>query len=815
MPLPVYRLRRLLAATAIVLTLAVAGMYFYARSRATDVLKSIPGKIAYDIKQTASGFQFSKSEGGRTQFIIRARDVKEFKLNGNAELHGVSIVLYGRDSTRFDQISGDDFSYNQKTGDVTAQGEVQIDLVANPAGLAGADQSAPKELKNPIHLKTRDLVFNKESGDASTEARVDFRTPQAAGWAVGVTYDGKTKLMTLMSQVHVTFDGPEPSTIEGDHGVITNDPHQILLEHPRLTRKDGVMDADLATFYLTADNHVQRIVATGNVTTESHASAAPAKDSRSSSEAAELHGRADQAEFVWAEGQDEDRQVLRTATFTGNVHFEQTGAQPMQGDAGRAIVDFAGKNEVQKVHAVDGARLYQKAESAERTSTGKSVTGGKAAGPQDFELTAPVIDFDVAGGRYLRRAQTSGAAQITISDAQPVPNPRTSQSAGQRTVVTAGKFTAEFTTSEGRTRMATMHGAPDARIVNSNLGMPDRVSTSESVDAAFLPQGGIESVTQTGHVVYTDNQPPEKRVQAWANAAHYTPGDQMLTMTGSPRITNGAMVTTANTVRINRATDDAFAEGDVKSTYSELKEQPDGALLASSSPIHVTARTMTAHNTPSLALYAGNARLWQDANVITAPSIEFDRDRRFVTAQGTLAQPVRTVLVRAEKPDAEERSAGKNRNQSTTKSLTPGDGPIAITAMKLTYADAQRKAHYDGGVVAQGTGFSATSNSADAYLLPHSQTAKDSGQDGLGQLDHIVATGNVVVQQPNRRGAGDNLVYTAADDKFVLTGGPPSIFDAEQGKITGVSLTFFRRDDRVLVEGEASTSVVTTTRMAR
>jgi lipopolysaccharide export system protein LptA len=345
--------------------------------------------------------------------------------------------------------------------------------------------------------------------------------------------------------------------------------------------------------------------------------------------------------------------------------------------------------------------------------------------------------------------------------------------------------------------------------------MPDRVSTSESVDAAFLSQGGIESVTQTGHVAYTDNQPPEKRVQAWANAAHYTPTDQVLIMTGSPRVTNGAMVTTANTIRINRVTDDAFAEGDVKSTYSELKELPDGALLASSSPIHVTARTMTAHNTPSLALYSGNARLWQDANVITAPSIEFDRDRRFVTAQGTQAQPVRTILVRAEKPAADEQSAGKNRDQSTKKSQTPGDGPIAITAMKLTYADAERKAHYDGGVVAQGTGFTATSNSADAYLVPHSQTAKDSGQEGVGQLDHIVAAGNVVVQQPKRRGIGDDLVYTAVDDKFVLTGGPPSIFDAEQGKITGVSLTFFRRDDRVLVEGEASTPVVTTTRVAQ
>jgi lipopolysaccharide export system protein LptA len=79
----------------------------------------------------------------------------------------------------------------------------------------------------------------------------------------------------------------------------------------------------------------------------------------------------------------------------------------------------------------------------------------------------------------------------------------------------------------------------------------------------------------------------------------------------------------------------------------------------------------------------------------------------------------------------------------------------------------------------------------------------------------MVAQGNVVVTQPNRHADGQTLVYTAADDKFVLTGGPPSIFDAEQGKITGVSLTFFRGDDRVLVDGEASTPVVTQTRVAR
>src|SRR5208282_5588732 len=103
MPLQIYRLRRLLAATAVVLTLVVAAMYFYARSRAIDVLKQLPGKIGIDIKQTASGYQFSKSDGKRTMFTIQAGSVKKFTLNGNTELHNVSIVLYGRDSSRFDQ----------------------------------------------------------------------------------------------------------------------------------------------------------------------------------------------------------------------------------------------------------------------------------------------------------------------------------------------------------------------------------------------------------------------------------------------------------------------------------------------------------------------------------------------------------------------------------------------------------------------------------------------------------------------------------------------------------------------------------------
>jgi lipopolysaccharide export system protein LptA len=520
-----------------------------------------------------------------------------------------------------------------------------------------------------------------------------------------------------------------------------------------------------------------------------------------------MRSRADQAEFLLTGKED----LLRTATLAGNVHIEQTGPQPMQGQAGRVVMDFAGQNQLQRVHALDGVRLTQNA-AAGNQPTPK----GTANGPQDFELTAPAMDFSVAQGHVLQQAETSGAAQITI--AQPQEATSTSiQSPAQRTVVTAGKFLAQFASVEGRNHLTSVHGAPNARIVNSAPGEPDRVSTSDSVDAAFLPQGGIDAVTQQGNVVYTDGQQPDKRMQAWANSARYTPGDQMLVLTGSPRVTNGGMATTAKTIRMNRGTGDALAEGNVKSTYSELKEQPDGALLASSSPIHVTAHSMTAHNSPGLALYSGNARLWQDANIIEAPTIQFDRDRRFVTAQGTPAQPVQTIFVQTDKAKAESAlPSGKTAGKKPGKAVPlTGSSPISITAAKLTYADSERRVHYEGGVLAKGADFTTSAKTADAYLLARSQTSSSQSFAGPGQLDRMVAEGDVEIQQPTRRADGQKLVYTAADDKFVLTGGPPSIFDAEQGKITGVSLTFFRRDDRVLVEGEASTPVVTQTRVAR
>jgi lipopolysaccharide export system protein LptA len=184
---------------------------------------------------------------------------------------------------------------------------------------------------------------------------------------------------------------------------------------------------------------------------------------------------------------------------------------------------------------------------------------------------------------------------------------------------------------------------------------------------------------------------------------------------------------------------------------------------------------------------------------------------------------VQSENAQSEKVESERAQSGASPLASGVASGMKSDGkisrssPIFLTGARLSYADAERKVHYDGGVSAKGPDFTASANTMDLYLKPRSDGAKTAPltAQAPAQLDRIVARGEVIIQQPGRRALGQNLLYEAAPDQFTLTGGPPSIFDAERGKITGDSLTFFRRDDRVLVEGEASAPVVTQTRVAR
>ena len=830
---PFSRLRRWFALGAILMIATVAGMYFYARWRVHNIVHDIPAKIGLDIQQTAEGFSISKSVEGRTLFTVSASKAVQFQGGGRAELHNVKIVIYGKDAGRFDRIAGDDFEYDPASGNVSAKGTVLIDLEANPEGMRHSDQTAPAQTKDPIHLETNGLVFNRNTGNATATGKVVFRTPQASGSAVGIDYVAKTGTMALLSSVTLEVSKPQALRLNADHGLISKQPRQVVLTAVRLTRERQQLYSDQATFFLREDNTVDRILAEGNVRSEFHGRAlSNSKTSNSETSNSGAHARSDRAELFLTG----TRNQLTMATLSGNVqvtsgdpasrvstgeqnHGSQNqgsqnqgsqnqglldrGAQVAEASAGRVTLHFAGQQILQTVHAEDGVRLVQKRSQSgavEMSSANSSATASSPAkgDPQDVEMTAPVMDFIVKGGRRLERAETSGPPQIVIT--QPGSN--------QKTVVTATKFTAKFTE---KNRLATLHGEPDAMIVSgksvetkigdnkigdNEIGAPgqsDRVSTSQILDVIFRPEGGVASIKQAGGVTYVDGT-----LRASAQLGEYTAADQLLVLSGSPRVVDNGMTTTARTIRMNRTTGDAIAQGNVKSTYSDLKAQPDGGMLAASDPIHVTSRSMTAHRSPAVAVYTGDARLWQNANVVEAPTLQFDRDHRSLVAQAGAqggTQSVSTVLVQVDK---------------TGKAT-----PVHITSAHLNYADAERKILLDGGVTAKGSDTTLTAQQMTVFLRSRSESQTGAGPGTPGQVERIVAEGKVVITQPARHATGERLVYTAAEDKFVLNGGIPSIFDAERGKITGDSLTFYRHDDRVLVEGKETSPTVTRTQVAR
>jgi lipopolysaccharide export system protein LptA len=82
----------------------------------------------------------------------------------------------------------------------------------------------------------------------------------------------------------------------------------------------------------------------------------------------------------------------------------------------------------------------------------------------------------------------------------------------------------------------------------------------------------------------------------------------------------------------------------------------------------------------------------------------------------------------------------------------------------------------------------------------------------------MVATGHIEMDQPGRRATGEQLVYTASDGMFVLTGtpaAPPKVIDDQRGTVTGTSLRFHSGDDNIVVsnEGDNGQRVHTETRV--
>ncbi len=840
MALPISRIRRWFAVLALIAVAVVAGFYVRARLEMRRALRHLPEKVGVNIQQTSEGFTLSKSEGGRTLFTVHAAKATQFKQGGRAALHDVRIIVYGRTPDRFDQIYGSDFEYDPAEAKVVSKGEVQIDLggatspllhpsapalgapgipPSTPGGSGAPSAAENGENLEALHLRLEGMTFDQKTGVAESRGRVEFRLPEAAGSARGATYDSRRNELRLASEIDVKTQGRQPTHLVARSGLITKEPRQLSLEGVQISSAGRELQAEHGVAHLAPDNAVQRVTATGNVRL---------------SDVAGLRLQAPRGELLFGSPPQHANSrragdpggSLESAWLGGGVEFE-SGQQAANGHAGEIRILFSSRatkpvpggcgvgrsSGLQTIYASQGVVLRQAGREGGRNP--QALTMSSNAMTFGVERAGPISDPTSAsrGQMWATRnmsksaarlswARTEGPGELTIRSADP-------KRAGEETVINARGFTADFG-EEGRLRA--MRGEGAVQVVSRAAGEPDRVSTSERLVAEFSPSGELLRAVQEGDFRYREDSSarnaknePGGRL-ATAARASYSPADESLALTGGPRVVDGGMTVEANSLRVLRRSGELSATGNVKTTYSQLSMQASGALLAAGDPVHVTAQTMNVKRDlagkSGMARYSGGARLWQGSNVVQAQTIDFDEKERTLVASGDEKRPVTSVFLQVD---------GKGRSST-----------ILVTAQRLSYEDNQRQAHYTGGVTAKGADGVMTAVRADILLKPSQVSAKEGAGPGPpssavapSQLERIVAGGHVVVQQKERRVEGDKLVYEASSGVFRMTGGPPVLSDPVNGTVRGDSLTFYSRDDTVIVEGGDASRAVTRTHVSR
>ena len=801
MAVNVRRLRVWLVIVGVLLIAVVACFIAYGRYRTRQIIRSLPQKLGANIQQTAQGFTYSQSAGGRTLFTIHASQMVQFRPEasggGKAQLKDVNIIVYGRNSSRFDQIYGSGFEYDPQQKLVRATGEVHIDLQADAEGAQHPDQTPPQELRNPVHVKTSGLTFNEKTGIAETNEAVEFRTPQASGSARGAIYDSEQRTLTLKHDVHLVTQGTAignsqfavrtkkrmanseqaksdsaPAEIRASSAVLRNENRTATLENVVATRGSETLRAQTAVIALRDDSTVQRVVAAGDV------QGADSGQSAASFKAAKL-------DLLFNKSSE-----INTAELSGGTSYEAHGAHPMHGSAGRMLASFGDGNTLEKVRAVDNVDLVD--EPASSAAGGRSKNADPAGRVERVEIEAPAIDLFTRQGRSIERAEATGASQILLTQAADAQSPN---KAAGLTTISATQFNAAF---DEQNHLRTVHGASDpnaepVKIVSSIPGQPDRVTTSRTLDAEFAPGAtAITNIVQSGDFHYS-----EGARSATADEARFAATTNVLALTGSPRYSDEQVQLNSDSLALNRMSGEIKANGDVKATYLPQKTSTarpgNSAMFSSATPIHVTSHDLVAQRSAGTATFSGGSRLWQGADLVEAPTIKFNRDQRAVDAEGGAAQTVHSVFVQTAK------------NGATV--------PVNVASTGLTYSGADNQAHFTGGITVRSADTTLTADRADVLLKQAAAAGQLNGQTGQAsqqaasgpaQVERIIAQGNVTIVQPGRKAQGKKLIYVAADQSFTLTGGPPSIFDAERGQITGNSLTFYTQDDRVLVENPAN-----------
>jgi lipopolysaccharide export system protein LptA len=850
MRLTIQGLRRWIVVTAALLLAVLAGFFIYGRNRFRHIERDLPGRLGINVQQTANSITFSQSTQGHTLFTLKASKQVQMK-SGHVLLHDVDITLYGPPgSGRTDRIYGTDFDYDQTHGVIVSEGDVTIELQGT-SGAAPASTAAPANaaggdpITNTIRVKTRGLIFLQKTGEASTAQGVEFQLPRAAGTSVGADYNSKTGVVVLNSQVHITTSSNgKAAVVDAAQATLMRASDQALLVNASVNYETEEGSSDQALVYFRKDGTTEKIDAKGHVRMKTDTGATVNAETAeflldtksqptrvdlgggvqfaSNGENAAMHGSATDGTllFATANGSPGSKTVLRHGEFRQDVSFEEEVnglAKDPRGHAQKQL--HAEKVDVEFAPPQAGHQVEARKAIAEGNPVVTSRQTPSKGPEQTTRISGDQLVATLGEANALRQLDGAGNTQIVES-------------------ATDGSHN----TSKGEVLHATFNQEPVP--VQSNAAPIQTVAENQSDGKGKATKGPhmqttLETAIQDGSVVLTET--PAKKPGAttqpatltgWAQHAEYHATDQVLHLTGSPRISDGeTMQVAADLIDYHRDTQNSSASGNVKATYTQEQKkagtttqnagtQSAPPTMGGSGPVHVIADRATMDHATNQNIFYGTvripARMWQDPDSLLAPVIEIDRNQNLLKAwgEGTGSTPV------------------VNTNFASAMGGSQQQKVVRVHSQTLVYSDKTRQGDFHGTVTAEQSDEVVHADDAVMFLKPApasvkpgpgtakpveaaAATAAGSGatQKQNSQLDHMIATGHVVFTQPGRKGTGEKLVYTADDGKYVLTGTEaalPQMWDRVHGTTTGAALIFNSQDDSVEVSGGKSSAVTET-----
>ncbi len=480
-----------------VIVLFVAGIYVQRAVRTARARKAASPSVPSEVQQQSANFTYSDVEQGRTVFTLRASHATQFKNQNRALLDDVWITVYGRDGNRNDNIHTRQCSYEPDSGGVRCQGEVQIDI----QGAKDASGNASANIiEQPLQVKTSDLTFNRQTGEASTAAPVEFGFPQGQGHGVGVRYSTRDSTVRIEHTVEFDLNASErsgglPVKATGSSLEVRRDDRVAVLAGPARVEQGGRdLSAGKISITLDKDYHAQAAVA------EEHPSI-QGQDSGAKFRLSAQKFSASLAPEGWLTGLVADGSVV--GMREGSAGTDHLQAQRVE------LGMIPGRNLAREMMATGGvaAQSQQGADSRTLKTEMLKVNFG-AENPQNKKPPAGAA-IDAAGGRQIESAETLAPATIE------------SKAGNETTRLNAKKFVAQFGVDGHLERLLGRDGVEVGRQLDD--GVPQKSSAGELV-ATFAASGDWVTIEETGHVrlVEADRQASaEQRQNAAVNRTGY------------------------------------------------------------------------------------------------------------------------------------------------------------------------------------------------------------------------------------------------------------------------------------------------------